>query len=113
MPTYHYICPKCGHDYEKLQRISDTKRVKCPECGTPGERQISGGTGFVFKGSGFYTTDYKRAGEKRPSEGEKRPSEGEKRPSEGEKKEPDKGTKKAAKDKSAKSEKKPATGAES
>ncbi len=106
MPTYHYICPKCGHDYEKLQRISDTKRVKCPECGTLGERQISGGTGFVFKGSGFYTTDYKRAGEKRPSEGEKRPSEGEK-------KEPDKGAKKAAKDESAKSEKKPATGAES
>ena len=106
MPTYHYICPKCGHDYEKLQRISDTKRVKCPECGTLGERQISGGTGFVFKGSGFYHTDYKRAGEKRPSEGEKKPSEGEQ-------KQPDKGTKKTAKDKPAKSEKKPSTGAES
>jgi len=68
MPTYHYICPQCGHDYEKLQKISDANRIKCPECGTEGERQISGGAGIVFKGSGFYETDYKRAGEKRPSE---------------------------------------------
>ena len=41
---------------------------ECPECGTRGERLISGGTGFVFKGSGFYHTDYKRAGETRPDE---------------------------------------------
>jgi putative FmdB family regulatory protein len=68
MPTYHYICQKCGHDYEKLQRISDTKRAKCPQCGSRGERQISGGAGLVFKGSGFYITDYKRAGEKQSSE---------------------------------------------
>ncbi|UCD24606.1 MAG: zinc ribbon domain-containing protein [Gemmatimonadota bacterium] len=68
MPTYHYICPKCGHDYEKLQKISDDTRAKCPECGTEGERQISGGGGVVFKGSGFYETDYKRAAEKKPAE---------------------------------------------
>ena len=65
MPTYSYRCPECGHDYERLQKISDTTRVKCPECGTTGERQITGGAGIVFKGSGFYITDYKRAGEKR------------------------------------------------
>ncbi len=65
MPTYSYRCPECGHDYERFQKISDTTRVKCPECGVVGERQITGGAGIVFKGSGFYTTDYKRAGEKR------------------------------------------------
>ncbi len=70
MPTYAYACPKCGHAYEKLQKMSDETRVKCPECGTRGERLISGGVGLVFKGSGFYITDYKRAGEaKRDGEG--------------------------------------------
>lgn len=60
MPTYAYRCPKCGHGYDKLQKISDQTRAKCPECGTRGERLISGGAGLVFKGSGFYATDYKR-----------------------------------------------------
>ncbi len=63
MPTYGYRCPACGHDYDKIQKISDLTRAECPECGTPGERIISGGVGVVFKGSGFYETDYKRAGE--------------------------------------------------
>jgi putative FmdB family regulatory protein len=65
MPTYPYRCPGCGHEYDKLQKISDTTRAKCPECGTRGERQITGGAGIVFKGSGFYITDYKRAGEEK------------------------------------------------
>jgi predicted nucleic acid-binding Zn ribbon protein len=42
--------------------MSDDTLAECPDCGTPGERQISAGIGFVFKGSGFYETDYKRAG---------------------------------------------------
>ncbi len=65
MPTYSYRCPECGHEYQKLQRISDDTRAQCPECSAHGERLISAGGGFVFKGSGFYITDYKRAGEKK------------------------------------------------
>jgi putative FmdB family regulatory protein len=60
MPTYGYRCPRCGHEYDKLQKISDVTRVKCPKCGARGERLISGGAGLVFKGSGFYITDYKK-----------------------------------------------------
>jgi putative FmdB family regulatory protein len=63
MPTYQYRCPKCGTEYERLQKITDQTRAKCPKCGTRGEKMISGGAGLVFKGSGFYITDYKRAGE--------------------------------------------------
>jgi len=74
MPTYSYRCPRCGNEYDKFQKISDTSRAKCPECGSRGERQITGGAGIVFKGSGFYVTDYKRAGEKKPEAG--KPSEG-------------------------------------
>jgi len=64
MPTYAYRCPSCGHEYERFQKITDKTLAKCPKCGTRGERQISGGAGLVFKGSGFYVTDYKRAGGK-------------------------------------------------
>ncbi|MFQ5703118.1 MAG: FmdB family zinc ribbon protein [Gemmatimonadales bacterium] len=67
MPTYGYNCPDCGHEYEKMQKITDTTRAKCPQCGVPGERVITGGAGIVFKGSGFYETDYKRAAEKSES----------------------------------------------
>ncbi len=63
MPTYAYRCKSCGHEYEKFQKITDTTKAKCPKCGKRGERMISGGAGVVFKGSGFYETDYKRAGE--------------------------------------------------
>ena len=64
MPTYEYKCPN-GHLFEKrFPRITTQRHAKCPVCGKRAERQISGGTGLVFKGSGFYQTDYKRAGEK-------------------------------------------------
>ena len=65
MPTYEYKCPR-GHMFEKtFSRITSQRHAKCPICGKRAERQISGGAGIVFKGSGFYHTDYKRAGEKR------------------------------------------------
>ena len=64
MPTYEYKCP-AGHTFEKFYpTINDQRRAKCPTCGRVAVRQISGGAGLVFKGSGFYITDYKRAGEK-------------------------------------------------
>jgi len=61
MPTYEYRCPQ-GHEFEKFQKMSDTARVKCPVCGKVASRKISGGAGFVFKGSGFYITDYGKDG---------------------------------------------------
>jgi putative FmdB family regulatory protein len=73
MPTYEYKCPK-GHLFEKFYPTMNNKRsVTCPTCGRKAERQLSGGGGLVFKGSGFYITDYKRAGEKK--EVEEKPAE--------------------------------------
>ena len=61
MPTYEYLCPE-GHEFEVFQKMSDKPRAKCPTCGKPATRQISGGAGLVFKGSGFYITDYGKDG---------------------------------------------------
>jgi putative FmdB family regulatory protein len=61
MPTYEYLCPD-GHHFELVQRITDKARAKCPTCGKPAERRISGGAGLIFKGSGFYITDYGKDG---------------------------------------------------
>ncbi len=75
MPTYEYKCPN-GHAFEKFSpTMNSDRRVKCPACGKMAERQISGGAGLVFKGSGFYITDYKRAGEKKSEhDGETKPA---------------------------------------
>ena len=77
MPTYSYRCPSCAHEYDAFQRITDSTRTKCPECSTPGERQITGGAGIHFKGSGFYITDYGRSGSGK-SDGEEKKESGEK-----------------------------------
>ena len=61
MPTYEYRCPE-GHVFEKLQKMTDKPRTKCPVCGKVAIRKISGGAGLVFKGSGFYITDYGKDG---------------------------------------------------
>ena len=61
MPTYEYRCAN-GHVFDKRQKISDRPVARCPECGAPATRQISGGAGLVFKGSGFYITDYGKDG---------------------------------------------------
>jgi putative FmdB family regulatory protein len=61
MPTYEYQCPD-GHVFEKFQKMSDKPRASCPVCGKIATRKISGGAGLVFKGSGFYITDYGKDG---------------------------------------------------
>jgi putative FmdB family regulatory protein len=58
MPTYEYECPK-GHVFEAFQKMTDEPLAKCPECGEQARRKISGGAGFLFKGEGFYITDYR------------------------------------------------------
>lgn len=60
MPTYEYACPDCEHQFEAFQSITAKPIRKCPECGKRKvERLISGGAGLLFKGSGFYITDYR------------------------------------------------------
>lgn len=61
MPTYDYACESCGHRFEAFQAINDPLLKKCPMCGGSVRRLISSGAGLIFKGSGFYITDYKRA----------------------------------------------------
>jgi len=60
MPTYEYECPDCGCRFEKFERITAPPSGACPRCGAKGRRLISGGAGLIFKGSGFYTTDYRK-----------------------------------------------------
>jgi putative FmdB family regulatory protein len=61
MPTYEYECPE-GHEFELFQKMAEKPRAKCPACGKAATRKISGGAGLVFKGSGFYITDYGKDG---------------------------------------------------
>lgn len=70
MPTYEYKCDKCGHEFEAFQSIKDEPIKICPVCNSKVRRVINGGVGLIFKGSGFYVTDYKKAqrsGDKRKS----------------------------------------------
>ena len=60
MPTYDYICDNCGHEFETYQSMKDDKLTVCPNCGKDSlKRLIGSGSGLIFKGSGFYLTDYK------------------------------------------------------
>ena len=60
MPTYEYACSACGHQFEEFQSITAKPLTKCPECKKKKvKRLISAGAGFIFKGSGFYITDYR------------------------------------------------------
>lgn len=67
MPTYHYVCEKCGHEFEFFQSMKDPALKVCPKekCFRPKwgkgrvKRQLSAGAGLIFKGSGFYITDYR------------------------------------------------------
>lgn len=59
MPTYEYECTSCSHKFEKFQSITAKPLQKCPECGKKVKRLIGSGAGIIFKGSGFYQTDYR------------------------------------------------------
>jgi len=61
MPTYEYECRSCHHTFEKFQSMSDEPVKICPKCGGVVRRMIGGGTGIIFKGSGFYITDSKKS----------------------------------------------------
>lgn len=71
MPTYEYRCGACGHDFERFQKMSEPPIRECPECGEAAvERLISPGAGLVFKGPGFYATDYRDGGGGKEKSGE-------------------------------------------
>ena len=60
MPTYDYVCTQCSHEFEAFQSMNDKPLTTCPACNEPKvKRRIGGGAGLIFKGSGFYITDYK------------------------------------------------------
>ena len=60
MPTYEYRCKK-GHVFERLQTMSEAPLKRCEKCKSPVERLIGSGAGLIFKGTGFYITDYKKS----------------------------------------------------
>jgi len=61
MPTYEYRCTLCQCHFEAFQKMNDLPLSQCPECGGPVQRLIGAGMGLIFKGSGFYITDYKKS----------------------------------------------------
>jgi putative FmdB family regulatory protein len=77
MPTYEYACPKCGHTFELVQSMRDEPIKKCPKCKKTGVKRLVGaGAGLIFKGTGFYITDYKNKKEPaaKAPEGEAKPA---------------------------------------
>jgi putative FmdB family regulatory protein len=72
MPTYEYKCDKCGHQFEQMQGITSKSLRKCPKCGKSALRRLIGtGAGLIFKGSGFYATDYRSENYKESAKKEK------------------------------------------
>jgi putative FmdB family regulatory protein len=76
MPTYDYECKKCGHAWEAFQSIKAEPLKKCPECKKAGAKRVIGpGAAILFKGSGFYLTDYRSDSYKKAAEADKKSSE--------------------------------------
>ena len=72
MPTYEYRCESCGHEFEKFQSITAKSFRKCPVCGKSSiKRLIGAGAGIIFKGSGFYQTDYRTESYKKSQKSDK------------------------------------------
>jgi putative FmdB family regulatory protein len=68
MPHYDYVCLNCTHEFEAFQMMSEEPLKSCPQCGGEVKRKIGGGMGIIFKGSGFYVTDYKKSSSESKSE---------------------------------------------
>lgn len=85
MPLYEYKCSKCGHRFEKIEGYDAPARPKCPKCGARAGRLLSS-SAIQFKGSGWYVSDYGRAGAKPPGEGKEASAEGKEAPASGESK---------------------------
>ncbi|NEX22630.1 zinc ribbon domain-containing protein [Thiorhodococcus mannitoliphagus] len=64
MPFYEYRCDECGHELEKMQKISDAPLTDCPECGKPALKKLISAAGFRLKGGGWYETDFKKGNQK-------------------------------------------------
>ncbi len=64
MPIYEYRCDACGHELEKIQRMSDTPLTDCPDCGESELRRLVSAAGFRLKGGGWYETDFKKDGKR-------------------------------------------------
>lgn len=78
MPTYDYACSACGHEFEIFQSIKASNLLDCPACNKPKlKRKIGLGAGIIFKGGGFYETDYKRSANNCAGEKTSQPSTGE------------------------------------
>ncbi len=76
MPTYEYLCQACGHEFELFQSMSASVKRKCPDCGKLKLKRLIGiGSGVIFKGSGFYQTDYRSDSYKKAAEADKKSSE--------------------------------------
>ena len=76
MPTYEYLCDACGHEFELFQAMSASVKRKCPDCGKLKLKRLIGtGSGVIFKGSGFYQTDYRSDSYKKAAEAEKKAAE--------------------------------------
>jgi len=80
MPTYEYLCENCQARFEKFESITATPLRKCPECGKPALKRLIGtGAGIIFKGSGFYETDYRSDNYKTAKRNEKNSGTGKKK----------------------------------
>lgn len=74
MPTYEYECKKCNHAFEQFQRMSDAPLKRCPKCKGALRRLMGTGAGIIFKGSGFYQTDYRSESYKKGAKADSAPS---------------------------------------
>ena len=68
MPIYEYQCQACGHEFEQLQKVSEDPIKQCPKCSKEAAQRLVSASGFQLKGTGWYETDFKNSGQKKPDE---------------------------------------------